>query len=230
MKRRSQNFFKAPNIGNKEAKAWFDQNKHRLGGRKLEDIRNEIIVMLKGEAQQKARAALLVQLKQAGKFRYLMEQPEAPVVAIRSQGFPSKGQKGAPIKIVEFADYQCPHCQVAAENLKSVIKQFPKKVEFTFIDFPINRSGISTKVAEGGVCASEQGKFWEYHYLAFDKQAELEKPLPWSSQKNSNLTPRNLKRASRRVCPEKESRKLKKRENESELLAHLQFLSTAKNS
>jgi protein-disulfide isomerase len=38
----------------------------------------------------------------------------------------------------------------------------------------INRGGLDSRnIAEGAVCADQQGKFWEYHDLAFQRQTEL---------------------------------------------------------
>jgi protein-disulfide isomerase len=65
------------------------------------------------------------------------------------------------VTIVEFADYQCPHCKIAAESLKKVTEKFKGKVRLVFMDYPINPSGISRAVAEASHCALEQGKFWE---------------------------------------------------------------------
>ena len=170
--------YKEPNVGIDEAKKWFNDNQHILGGRTFDSIKNEIVMMLKGKEKQKAQRALLEKLKQDGKFKNMMARPEAPVINIQLEGFHRKGEKKAPIKIVEFADYQCPHCRTAAMNLKKIVSQYPNKIEFIFIDFPINRSGISRKVAVGAVCAGEQNRFWEYHYLAFEKQSELKHESP----------------------------------------------------
>ena len=52
-------------------------------------------------------------------------------------------------------------------------EQFKDDLKIVFMDYPINRSGISRKIAEGAVCAAAQDKFWEYHDLAFSDQRAL---------------------------------------------------------
>ena len=46
------------------------------------------------------------------------------------------------------------------------------------MDFPINQSGISRLVAKGAACANEQGRFWDYHDLAFEQQSGLSPRSP----------------------------------------------------
>ena len=108
----------------------------------------------------------------------LMPKPIAPKVNINSAGYPTKGKKGAKVTIVEFADYQCPHCKNASAEMKNIMKKYGDRVQLVYMDFPVNRSGISTRVAEGGVCADKQGKFWSYHDSAFASQSSLNNSSP----------------------------------------------------
>jgi protein-disulfide isomerase len=104
------------------------------------------------------------------------QQPSKIVVSIDDD--PVKGSKNAPITIVEFSDFQCPFCaRFYAQTLPSIEENYIKtgKVKFIYRDFPLNFHQYAQKAAEAAECADEQGKFWEYHDILFQKQSE------WSS-------------------------------------------------
>jgi protein-disulfide isomerase len=163
---------KGKNPSESELKSFYEKNKARIGV-PFEQVKGELTNYLKSESEQKARSELVASLKKKGGFEFLVPEVEAPVLQIDTSGAPSKGLKGSKVKIVEFADYQCPHCKQAHEVLKKFMGKMAGKVEFVFMDFPINRSGVSRRVAEGAFCANQMGKYWEYHDLAFDKQDKL---------------------------------------------------------
>lgn len=157
-----------------EIKEWYETNKNRLPPNyKLEQIKSDIANLLKQEQRKKTRDDVLAKLRKDGRLELGFAMPVAPEITISTDGFPSKGSDKAKLTIVEFADYQCPHCRAAKESIHKLLKKYEGKLRLVFVDFPINPSGISLKVAEGSVCAEQQGKYWEYHDLAFDKQKDL---------------------------------------------------------
>lgn len=174
--------------GEKALKSWYEANKTRIPPNyKFDDIKGEIVKIVKQEEMRKKRDDLIAKIKRDKKFAFTMVKPEAPTVDIKTEGFPSKGKENAKVTIIEFADYQCPHCKVAADSLKKVVDKFKDKVRFVFLDYPINPSGISRSVAEASHCAMEQGKFWDYHYKAFESQASLDKESPAKLAKEVKL-------------------------------------------
>jgi protein-disulfide isomerase len=88
----------------------------------------------------------------------------------------SIGNANAPITLLEFADFQCPHCAQFATMVEPVLKEqmvATGKVRLVFHDFPLG-GGFqwSFLAARSGRCANEQGKFWEYHDYVFGKQQD----------------------------------------------------------
>ncbi len=84
------------------------------------------------------------------------------------------GRADAPVKIIEFADFQCPFCKRWSDNVeKKLVEEFVNKgvasiqyVSFAFI-------GEESKLAAGAAeCAADQGAFWEYHDLLFLRQGK----------------------------------------------------------
>jgi len=116
-------------------------------------------------------------------------KPEAPVSppansanslsGTTPEGFFYKGKPDAPVKVLEYSDFQCPYCaqfalsEVAAELDKNYVST--GKMQLVFHDFPLVSIHDSTqKASEASRCAGEQGKFWEMHDLLFQNQAKWE--------------------------------------------------------
>jgi len=84
---------------------------------------------------------------------------------------PVRGNQAAPINIIEFACLQCPYSKEAEPALKQVLDRYPDKVKLTFFFFPLPQHRNGQLAARAALCANEQGKFWEYHDLLFEKQS-----------------------------------------------------------
>ena len=126
----------------------------------------------------KRRNDIISRIKSEGGFELLLETPQAPPIVINTRGRPVRGNPSAPITLVEFADYQCPRCKNAVTIFNHLLAQYPDDIKLVHMDFPINSSGISRVVAYGAACAQSQGKFWEYHDLAFTQQDTLNRNSP----------------------------------------------------
>jgi protein-disulfide isomerase len=85
-----------------------------------------------------------------------------------------KGDKGAKVVLLEFADYQCPFCaRFYRETFPRIDKNYilAGKIKFIFRNFPLERSHpYAFKAAEAAICSGEQGKFWAMHQRLFDLQ------------------------------------------------------------
>jgi protein-disulfide isomerase len=96
-----------------------------------------------------------------------------PRLQVEATG-PSKGPENAPITIVEFSDFQCPYCSIANGELKKAMDKYPGKVRVVFRNFPLDFHKEAQKAAEAGLCAQDQGKFWELHDKMFANQRALQ--------------------------------------------------------
>jgi protein-disulfide isomerase len=83
------------------------------------------------------------------------------------------GDPNAPIVVTEYADFQCPGCQYAFTTLEpTIIKDYINTGEVYYIFEPFSFVGPeSYRATEAAYCASDQGKFWEYHDLLFTNWA-----------------------------------------------------------
>jgi|SRR5271168_5061823 len=85
-----------------------------------------------------------------------------------------EGPETAPATLVEYGDYECPHCGHAYPIVQRVQKHFGKRLRFVFRNFPLNEMHPHAEAAaEVAEFAGAHGKFWEMHDLLFENQARL---------------------------------------------------------
>ncbi|MBI4411668.1 MAG: DsbA family protein, partial [Deltaproteobacteria bacterium] len=100
---------------------------------------------------------------------------------------PFWGTPNAPVTIIEFSDFQCPYCRVAAANLKPSLAEYKKEVVFYFANYPLDSScnpnitrpmhTVACTAAKAVLCAEREGKFWSYHDKVFENQKKLSKEM-----------------------------------------------------
>jgi protein-disulfide isomerase len=87
---------------------------------------------------------------------------------------PSLGPPDAPVTIIEYGDFGCTNCRYWFNQgvLEKIRSTYGDKVRFVWRDFPVI-TAESPKAAEAGQCAYDQGKFWEYHDLLYQRAPAL---------------------------------------------------------
>jgi predicted DsbA family dithiol-disulfide isomerase len=88
-------------------------------------------------------------------------------------GAPVRGAPMAAVTIVEFSDFECPHCGAAHPVLARTLDEFSGKVNLVFKQFPLDSHKNAAPAARAAVAAQQQGKFWELADLLFEHQREL---------------------------------------------------------
>jgi predicted DsbA family dithiol-disulfide isomerase len=86
---------------------------------------------------------------------------------------PVRGAPMASVSIVEFSDFECPHCGAAHPFLARTLDEFSGKVNLVFKQFPLDSHKNAAPAARAAVAAQQQGKFWELADLLFEHQREL---------------------------------------------------------
>ncbi|MEU8797635.1 thioredoxin domain-containing protein [Spirillospora sp. NPDC048819] len=95
-----------------------------------------------------------------------------PDTARRDAGDPrALGRVDAPVVLVEFADFQCPFCGKFARDTKPKLMKFVDDgtLRIEWRDFPIFGEE-SEAAARAGQAAALQGRFWEFHDVAYAKE------------------------------------------------------------
>ena len=98
---------------------------------------------------------------------------------------PILGDPNAPLIVIGWADYLCPHCARADREMESLVKEFPNLLQFRFKTYPLDgdcnpyidfdNDGPPTRcqAAHAAKCAHRQDKFWELSTMMFANQRDL---------------------------------------------------------
>ena len=115
----------------------------------------------------------------AGTLGYVATRPRSDGEAIdpnlplgTAQGF-LMGSPDAPVKIVEFADFECPGCAQFATLTEPDVRERLIKTgmaSMQFFVFPLPMHKNTWAASNAAYCANEQGKFWEMHDRLFYTQ------------------------------------------------------------
>src|ERR1035441_4028423 len=107
-----------------------------------------------------------------------------------------QGDANAECTLVEYGDYQCPHCGRAYPIVKRIQKHFGKRLRFIFRNFPLNEAHPQAEfAAESAEFAGAHGKFWEMHDGLFENQSRLGGDLYLELAQELHIDPAGLREA-----------------------------------
>jgi protein-disulfide isomerase len=138
-----------------------------------------IITALQGYQQkqmQEAQTIIKNTQKDAGKFAQAL---------FHGANDPVGGNPKGVVTVVEFFDYQCPHCVDMSPILNDAIKNNPN-VRFVFKEFPI-RGPMSDYAARAALAANMQGKYMEFHDALMKTQQPYTKEAILEAAKSVGL-------------------------------------------
>lgn len=104
------------------------------------------------------------------------------------------GNMKASIILVEYGDFECPHCKHAHQLMKRLLKEKGDTLHFVFRNFPLREVHPNAyPSAIAAEAASRQNKFWEMHDLIFENQSSLSTDFLMSLAKQIGLDIRQFK-------------------------------------
>jgi protein-disulfide isomerase len=87
----------------------------------------------------------------------------------------AQGRADAPVTLVKYGDYECPHCGRAYPIVKEVQRRLGSKLRFIFRNFPLSESHPHAEhAAEAAEGAAAHGRFWEMHDMLYENQQALD--------------------------------------------------------
>ncbi|MEC7986431.1 MAG: DsbA family protein [Myxococcota bacterium] len=164
---------KAPEPTEQELRDFYEEVKSQARGATFEQIRPQLAMSLTQQKSQELMQALLGDLEKKYEVKYNMPFPDAARIEVSADDDPFLGTDGAPITIIQFAEFQCPYCGKAGESVDQVLKEYEGKVKMVYRDFPLSFHADATPAAIAANCAGEQGKYWEMYRLLMGNQREL---------------------------------------------------------
>jgi protein-disulfide isomerase len=112
----------------------------------------------------------------------------SPVVGPHIQSkFNTLGDPNAPVKIIEYADFQCPYCMRYSKDTEpQIINTYVAtgKVYYEYRSVGAFLGPESASAAEAAYCAADQNKFWEYHDILFSN---------WTGENAGDFAPDKLR-------------------------------------
>jgi protein-disulfide isomerase len=180
-KRQSRGKSATQNTGNKDSSKQIGRSRTR--GRREERDR---------ERQRRRQMAIVigviaVAVIGAALFFFISQPAEAPIPEEAlarynalpqihdEDGFPTLGNLDAPVQLVEYSSFSCPHCaefhDIASDTLLNLVQE--GYISFTYIpnlEFGVNTIPNAEGATRAALCAGEQGMFWEYHDALFEWQ------------------------------------------------------------
>jgi protein-disulfide isomerase len=95
------------------------------------------------------------------------------------------GAATAKVWMIVASDFQCPYCKMWHDQTYEALKREyvdAGKIRVAFLNFPLEQHEQALPAAEAAMCASAQGKFWEYHTALFNGISAWGKPGDQSAQ------------------------------------------------
>jgi protein-disulfide isomerase len=115
---------------------------------------------------------------------------------------PHRGSASKDLEIIEFADFQCPHCKVAQANMDKLAVDFPK-ARIVFQNYPLAQHPAAANAAAYGLCVSKLGgsdAFFTFASAVFDGQDGLASTDGATLTLNSAVTKAALDPAKIAAC------------------------------
>ena len=164
---------KTSEILDAEVSDFIEENRARLPQVDEAELRLKVRDFLGSQKMNQQRQAYVQTLREQGKVTVYLEEPLSARVQLSSQEGFARGPKDARVTIVEFSDYQCPFCKAIRSTVNEIFARYAGKVKWVFRDFPSERlHPTAPKAHEAARCAGEQGKFWEYHDVLFERSPQ----------------------------------------------------------
>jgi protein-disulfide isomerase len=86
-----------------------------------------------------------------------------------------RGDRDASVTLVEYGEFECPHCGRAYHSIKELLEEAAGEVRFVFRHFARDDvHPFSVQSAQAAEAAGAQGRFWEMHDILFESQHQLE--------------------------------------------------------
>ncbi|HEX6966862.1 MAG TPA: DsbA family protein [Gemmatimonadaceae bacterium] len=105
-------------------------------------------------------------------------EPAADLRELIAERDHAVGPANAPVTVVEYGDFECPHCGRAYPLLRTLREQFGDRLRVVFRHYPVPAVHPNAELAaRAAEAAALQGKFWPMHDRLFEQQASLSPEL-----------------------------------------------------
>ena len=157
-----------------EIELMYEQFKSRLQGMDLASasplIREQLLRQKQGERFQ----VYIEELKTKYNVKITLPYPDLPRQEVSADDDPFLGTDGAPVEIIQFAEFQCPYCGKVGDTMEKLLAEYPGKLKIVYRDFPLGFHDRAIPAAIAANCAGEQDKYWDMHGILMKNQTKLQ--------------------------------------------------------
>lgn len=96
-------------------------------------------------------------------------------IAVNLDDYPAEGDASAPVTIVEYSDYGCPHCRdFNMEKLDQIIAEYVDTGQVRYVVHPYYLGNPAIGFAtEAALCSKDQAAFHDYQRALFKLQGQI---------------------------------------------------------
>ena len=97
---------------------------------------------------------------------------DAPATFDASGGGQTLGAENPAVTLVEYGDYECPHCADFHHIVSELMRRMPNELALEFHHYPLPVGPNSMPASLAAEAAGEQGRYWEMHDMIFESQRQ----------------------------------------------------------
>ncbi len=160
---------KVSDVTDAEVDGFIAPNRARLPRGDEVELRSRVRAYLRVQKFNERQRAFVSALR--GRAAVSVDEAELSTVrasAIAGQGL-ARGPANGPVEIVMFADFECPSSGTAQPALRQLLASHPDRLRLVFRHFPTRIDPPAATAHVAARCAAEQGMFWEYHDLLYER-------------------------------------------------------------
>jgi protein-disulfide isomerase len=162
-----------PPVSDSELEALYQRSTARVQGLTLEQAAPLLRRYLTQSHEDAVRTRLVDELRRERVPVQVIRPIEPPRESITIEPGDPASRAQAPIEIVEYSDFQCPYCRELAPTLSKILEKYGSRVRLVWKDYPLSIHSFAREAAEAARCAADQDRFWQYHDILFQRQAEF---------------------------------------------------------
>lgn len=139
------------------------------------DIRERIKTVIQSEKNSKSLDNWISKEMGSNNVEIFFKKPQRPRFTIELGNAAINGNPDAKVKIVEFSDFQCPHCSRAKSILDDVKKKYKNDVAIVFKHYPLPFHTQARIASNAALCAKslDEAAFWKMYDYMFTNQTKL---------------------------------------------------------
>jgi len=140
--------------------------------------------------------------------KQLEESFNNPLVAEIRSDESFRGNKDAPITLIEYSDFECPFCSRGFSTVMELMEKYKGKIRFAYKHLPLSfhpQAMIASQYYEAIRLQSEE-KAWEFHDAIYKDQRKLQ-----NGEKFLKEIAQKLKVDMKKLATDKDSEKVTKR-------------------